>query len=125
MSAPGAASQGSTKPDFDGQQKVAGRENKAFLTESQGFVLLKTLRSHQLILAVLGILIFTHPIYLQLSFFPILKVQRLECWEFKKEGKWDAPVANWKQQKQVKSGLALKYKKLFSKPINYDIVINM
>lgn len=29
------------------------------------------------------------------------------------------------KKKQVKSGLALKYKKLFSKPINYDIAINM
>lgn len=33
MSAPGAASQRSTKPDFDGQQKVAPRENKAFNCE--------------------------------------------------------------------------------------------
>lgn len=89
MSAPGAASQRSTKRDFDGQKKVAPRENKAFNCELR-FVPLRTVRSLQLMPAVVSIFIFAHPTYLQLLFFPILKVQLLECEELRKKGKQSA-----------------------------------
>lgn len=100
MSAPGAASQRSTKPDFDGQQKVAQCENKAFNWELC-FVLLRTVRSPQLIPAVVRILIFARPSYLQLLFFPILKVQLLECEELREKGKQSASC-NPKAQKASK-----------------------
>lgn len=91
------------------------------------FVLGRTLRSLQLILTV-GILISTQPIYLQLSFFPLLKFSSSSVGNWGAGGgrQWEELAAQTKNsKKQVKSGLALKYKKLFSKPINYDIAINM
>lgn len=66
-----AASWRSARLDFDGQRKVAQWKNKRLSLRAR-FVLGRTLRSLQLILTV-GILISTQPIYLQLSFFPLLK----------------------------------------------------